>query len=56
MVQGFSVVTINTGVDVSQGRITKSFEIIPSMAAPPRISQIDADVRVRLLRSRHVCP
>ena len=44
--QGFSVVTINTGVDISNGRITKSFEVIPSMAAPPKISMIDQHVRV----------
>lgn len=31
---GWSVVAANTGVDVSAGRVTKSFEFIPSMARP----------------------
>lgn len=32
--QGWSVVAANTGVDVSRGRVTKTFEMIPSMATP----------------------
>jgi hypothetical protein len=31
---GLSVIAANTGVDVSHGRVTKTFEIIPSMAEP----------------------
>ena len=45
--QGFSVVTINSGVDISYGRVTKALEIIPSLARPAKISQIDAYTRVR---------
>lgn len=45
--QGFSVVTINTGVDISAGRVTKSFEVIPSMGHPAKISQVDGETRVR---------
>jgi hypothetical protein len=28
---GFSAITVNSGVDVSEGRVTKTFEVIPSM-------------------------
>lgn len=41
------MVTINTGVDVSNGRVTKSFEVIPSMGGPPKVSQVAEDIRVR---------
>ena len=40
------MVTINSGVDISYGRVTKALEIIPSMARPSKISQIDAHTRV----------
>ena len=53
--QGFSVVTINSGVDVSYGRVTKAIEIIPSMARPAKISQIDGYTRVRSDSSRICC-
>ena len=29
LTRGLSVITINTGVDVSAGRVTKAFEMIP---------------------------
>ena len=32
--QGLSVVMANTGVDVSWGRVTKAFEIIPVKGKP----------------------
>ncbi|EFN53516.1 expressed protein [Chlorella variabilis] len=34
LTKGLSVVSANTGVDVSGGRVTKAFEVIPSMAEP----------------------
>ena len=52
LLQGFSVVTINSGVDVSYGRVTKALEIIPSMAKPVKISMVDAHTRV-CFRSTH---
>jgi hypothetical protein len=32
LTRGLSVITINTGVDVSAGRVTKAFEMIPRHA------------------------
>ena len=40
------MVTINSGVDVSYGRVTKALEVIPSMAKPVKISMVDAHTRV----------
>ncbi|KAI3424245.1 hypothetical protein D9Q98_009601 [Chlorella vulgaris] len=34
LTDGISVVSANQGVDVSLGRVTKAFEVIPSLAAP----------------------
>jgi len=34
LTKGLSVVSANNGVDVSFGRVTKAFEVIPSMATP----------------------
>ena len=36
--QGHSVVMANTGVDVSWGRVTKAFEIIPVKGHPVKVS------------------
>ncbi len=36
--QGLSAVMANTGVDVSLGRITKAFEIIPVYGKPVKVS------------------
>ena len=35
--QGLSVVMANTGVDVSWGRVTKAFEIIPVKGKPVKV-------------------
>ena len=50
LTRGLSITTINTGVDVSRGRVTKAFEIIPQMAARPHSSDIvkDAVVAIRM--------
>lgn len=54
LTQGLSVVTINTGVDVSEGRVVKAFESIPSMSIPQQASEIvqDAVVAIRMLAGR----
>lgn len=36
--QGLSAVMANTGVDVSLGRVTKAFEIIPVYGRPVKVS------------------
>jgi hypothetical protein len=43
---GLSVVSANTGVDVSRGRVTKSFEVIPSMAKPIVATKLTQDVQI----------
>ncbi|KFM26921.1 hypothetical protein F751_4982 [Auxenochlorella protothecoides] len=45
---GWSVVSANTGVDVSGGRVTKTFEVIPSMAVPVTSSVLREDVTLPL--------
>jgi hypothetical protein len=37
LIQGLSVVMANTGVDVSWGRVTKAFEIIPVKGKPVKV-------------------
>lgn len=44
--RGLSVVTINSGVDVSAGRVTKAFETIPSMSLPRKASKLTAPLVV----------
>jgi len=45
---GLSVVAANTGVDVSNGRVTKTFEIIPSMAEPVPTTVVVGNVDVKI--------
>ncbi|KDD75838.1 hypothetical protein H632_c476p0, partial [Helicosporidium sp. ATCC 50920] len=46
LTRGWSVVAANTGVDVSNGRVTKTFEMIPSMAVEVAQTTLRANVTV----------
>lgn len=43
-----SVVSANNGVDVSYGRVTKAFEVIPSMSVPLLATRLTQETRVEV--------
>lgn len=44
----FSVVSANNGVDVSYGRVTKAFEVIPSMGVPLLATTLTQEARIEV--------
>ena len=44
--EGMSVVTVNTGVDVSHGRVAKAFEVIPSLARSRSSAELTESLRM----------
>jgi len=52
LTRGFSSVMANTGVDVSFGRVTKAFEIIPVNGRPVKESTIISDVTLRVFMGK----
>lgn len=44
--RGWSVVAANTGVDISEGKVSKTFEMIPSMSEPVVTTKTTEDITI----------